>query len=242
MFPRKKKNRTGTISVVVVDKSRGGFKEVKSFGVAKTEEEADRLYVKAAEWVRRYGGQQEIDFAQSSIVQQEFLESERVLNNISAVVLNGPQQILNQVYDSIGFGRIRDEVLRHLVIARICQPLSKSATADYLKSYFHEDISLDQIYRYMDKLYNRQRELVQQISVEHTRKILGGSIGLRRFGAHHRLLRCHFAVLRNGSTGRVAHERILKGRQDVRVSDNPGTAGQCGRLSAVVLHLQRCAV
>ena len=61
------------------------------------------------------------------------------MSNISAVVLNGPQQILNQVYDSIGFNRIRDEVLRHLVIARICQPLSKSATADYLKSYFHED-------------------------------------------------------------------------------------------------------
>ena len=94
MFPRKKRNRTGTISVVVVDKSRGGFKEVKSFGVAKTEEEADRLYAKAAEWVRRYGGQQEIDFVQSSIVQQEFSESERVLNNISAVVLIGPQQIL----------------------------------------------------------------------------------------------------------------------------------------------------
>ena len=92
MFPRKKKNRTGTISVVVVDKSRGGFREVKSFGVAKTAEEADCLYAKAAEWVRTYGGQQEIDFAQSSIVQQEFLESERVLNNISAVILNGPSR------------------------------------------------------------------------------------------------------------------------------------------------------
>ena len=51
MFPRKKKNRTGTISVVVVDKSRGGFREVKSFGVAKTDEGADCLYAKAAEWV-----------------------------------------------------------------------------------------------------------------------------------------------------------------------------------------------
>ena len=91
----RRKTRRVPISVVVVDKSRGGFKEIKSFGVAKTEEEADRLYAKAAEWVRRYGGQQEIDFVQSSIVQQELLESERVLNNISAVVLNGPQQILN---------------------------------------------------------------------------------------------------------------------------------------------------
>lgn len=60
----------------------------------------------------------------AALLQQEFLESERVLNNISAVVLNGPQQILNQVYDSIGFNRIKDEVLRHLVISRICQPLS----------------------------------------------------------------------------------------------------------------------
>lgn len=48
-------------------------------------------------------------FVQSIIIQQEFLESERVLNNISAVVLNGRQQILNQVYDSIGFNRIRDD-------------------------------------------------------------------------------------------------------------------------------------
>ena len=66
MFPRKKRNRTGTISVVVVDKSCGGLKEVKSFGVAKTEEEADRLYAKASEWMRRFGGQQEIDFVQST--------------------------------------------------------------------------------------------------------------------------------------------------------------------------------
>jgi hypothetical protein len=65
MFPRKKKNRTGTISVVVVDKSRGGFKEIKNFGVAKTEEEADRLYAKASEWIRRYDGQQELDFVQT---------------------------------------------------------------------------------------------------------------------------------------------------------------------------------
>lgn len=39
-------------------------------------------------------------------------------------------------------------------------------------------IDLNHIYRYMDKLYNSQKEQVQQISVEHTRKILGGNIGL----------------------------------------------------------------
>ena len=177
MFPRKKKNRTGTISVVVIDKSHG-YKEVKNFGVVKTEAEADALYDKAVQWIRTVHGQREIDFAGSTVMQAERLEVERVLNNISSVILDGPRQILGQVYDSIGFNCIKDEVLRHLVITRICQPSSKVATVEYLKSYFGEDVNLGQIYRYMVKLYNTQRELVQQISVEHTRRILGGSIGM----------------------------------------------------------------
>ena len=49
---------------------------------------------------------------------------------------------------------------------------------DYLKSYYDEDVDLNHIYRYMDKLYNTQMELAQQISVEHTRKLFGGKIGL----------------------------------------------------------------
>jgi transposase len=56
--------------------------------------------------------------------------------------------------------------------------MSKLATVDYLQSYFDEDIQLHKIYRYLDKLYNTQQEQIQQISVEHTKKILGGSIGL----------------------------------------------------------------
>lgn len=40
------------------------------------------------------------------------------------------------------------------------------------------DVHLSRIYRYMDKLYNRQMERVQDISIAHTRQILGGSIGL----------------------------------------------------------------
>ena len=41
IFVRKKKNKSGTISVVV-DK-RHGFKEVKNFGVVTTDEEAEDL-------------------------------------------------------------------------------------------------------------------------------------------------------------------------------------------------------
>lgn len=178
MFVRKKKNKTGSVSVVVIDKSHGGYKEIKNFGVVNTEEEANALYQKATTWVRTYAGQQELDFGGSSVKHQEVLEVERVLSNISSVRLDFPKQILDQVYDSIGFNQLNDNVLRNLVISRICQPGSKRATVEYLKSYFEEDVSLDQIYRYMDKLNNTLREKIQQISVEHTRKILGGNIGV----------------------------------------------------------------
>ena len=163
--------------MVVVDK-RHGFKEVKNFGVVSTDEEANVLCMKASEWIKSYGGQQLIDFGRNPAQDREVEETERAFANIDSVFMNTPQLILNPVYDSIGFDRIPDDVLRHLVIARICQPMSKLATVDYLKSHFNEDTSLDQIYYYMDKLYNTQQEMVQQISVEHTRRILGGCIGI----------------------------------------------------------------
>lgn len=176
MYPRKKPNRSGTITVVVVSKTQGKIRYVRNFGTAATDEDADILMEKARQWIRSHDGQQELDFDDIRGREQE--ETVRVLDNMDAIIINGTQLLLNRVYDVIGFNTIPDEILRHLVIARVSQPRSKLATVAYLKSYYDEDVDLNQIYRYMDKLYNSQKEMVQKISVEHTRKILGGSIGL----------------------------------------------------------------
>ncbi len=85
---------------------------------------------------------------------------------------------MNEVFKVVGFDAIEDDILKHLVVARLCQPTSKAGTVDYLKSYFDEDVELHKIYRYLDRLHNTLQDKVQQISVEHTRKILGGHIGL----------------------------------------------------------------
>ena len=176
MYIRKKHNKSGTTSVVVVCKENGKYKEIKSFGFSSSEQEIELLYQKADEWIRSFGGQQEIDFNDSR--SKELEETVRVIENMDSVLINGTQLLLGQIYDGIGFDRITDDILRHLVIARVSQPRSKLATVDYLKSYYDEDLDLNHIYRYMDKLYNSQMDLVQQISVEHTRKIFGGKIGL----------------------------------------------------------------
>ena len=47
MFVRKKVDCSGTIIVVMVNKSHGRFTEVKNFGVAKSESEADKLFQEA---------------------------------------------------------------------------------------------------------------------------------------------------------------------------------------------------
>ena len=176
MYVRKKRNRSGSISVVVVSKTSGKYKEIKSFGVSFVDDEIKLLCDKASAWINTFGGQQEIDFDDRR--GRELEEASRVIANMDSILINGTQLLLDQVYDSIGFNRIPDEILRHLVIARVSQPKSKLATVDYLKSYYDEDIDLNHIYRYMDKLYNTQMGLAQQISVEHTKKLFGGKIGL----------------------------------------------------------------
>ena len=176
MFIRKKKNRSGSVTVVAVSKARGYYEEVRNFGTAETEDDVASLYASAMLWMNTNCNQLPLDFDDERGRERE--ETARVVDNMDAVLLNGTQLLLNQVYDRIGFNQIPDEILRHLVIARVSQPGSKLATVAYLKSYYDEDVDLNHIYRYMDKLYNTQKELVQQISVEHTRKILGGRIGL----------------------------------------------------------------
>ena len=179
MFVRKKHNRSGTTSVVVVSKANGTYKEIKSFGSSSSEEDIESLCNKTTAWIRSFGGQRELDF--DNRLGKELEDTRRILNNMESIVINCTQLLLGQIYDSIGFNRIPDDILRHLVIARGSQPKSKLATVEYLKSYY-EDISLNHIYRYMDKLYNTQMKLAQQICVEHTRKIFGGKIGLMFYG------------------------------------------------------------
>lgn len=176
MFVRKKKNKSGTTSIVVVDKHGGKFKELYTVGIAHDENEINSLCAKGRQWIDNHLGQLSIDFEGHTKKDQEIKAAETMLNNIDSVLLNGAKLIIDKVYDSIGFNQIEDEVLRQLVVARLCQPMSKMATVEYLKSHFDEDVSLSKIYRYLDKLYNTQQETAQRISVHHTFSVLGGRV------------------------------------------------------------------
>jgi hypothetical protein len=50
-----------------------------------------------------------------------------MLKTIGSSSDNGTQLILDKVFKSIGFDELNDDILKHLVTARLSQPLSKSA-------------------------------------------------------------------------------------------------------------------
>lgn len=86
MYIRKKSNRSGSISVVVVDNSLGKYCEIKNFGTVQSAEEAETLCVQARFWICTHAGQQELDFENSK--GRELEESERVIDNLDAVLIN----------------------------------------------------------------------------------------------------------------------------------------------------------
>jgi transposase len=177
MFVRKKSNRSGSTSVVIVAKSAGKTHYLKTIGVSSDGKEIAALYRQGKKWIAAHHGIRDM-FAEAERQREEKQVTEYLLNNIENILLNGTQLILNEVFNLTGFDAIGDDILKHLVIARLCQPTSKAGTVDYLKSYFDEDVELHKIYRYLDRLHNTLQDQIQQISVEHTKKILGGRIGL----------------------------------------------------------------
>lgn len=172
MFIRKKKNKSGLVSVQVIDKSSGKYKVIKTIGSSSSLVELEQLYQQALAWLRNYTGSLELDFQNE---QQIF---EKFTNGIQSIDVVGPELLLGSIFNEIGFNAISDFIFRQLVIARLCFPVSKLKTTDYLEKYNSISLDIDKVYRYLDKLYNVQKEQVQQISYNHTLKILNNKISI----------------------------------------------------------------
>lgn len=171
---RQKTQRSGTISVQVLDKSTGRSRVLKTIGSSKDPIEVKQLMDQANEWIAHYEGQTVIDFIVGS--DEHFFQTVR--KNVEQLQLLGPELLLGKLYREIGFDKIDEEMFRMLVISRLTFPLSKLRTVEYIMRYQGKVIDVDKVYRYLDKLQEKQMQLVQQISYEHTLQISGGEIGV----------------------------------------------------------------
>ncbi len=175
MFLRRKPNKSGSVSVQVVEKRDGTYVVLQSFGASKDVEDIRRLEEQAHVWMsKRRGPQLAFSFEQDAIV-ESFVGG---LNNNQLQVI-GPELVYGALYDHIGYGRLKNELFRHLVICRLFHPGSKLKTVDYLERYLHVRITSDKIYRMLDRLVNADNGIkyeVEQISYDYTKKVVGDKI------------------------------------------------------------------
>jgi transposase len=174
MFVRKLKNRSGSLSVQVIQKVRGKYKVVKTVGCATTQREIEHLTNLAKQEIDKLSSQSKLfESRQDQVVDKVFAS----LQNASIRTV-GPEIIFGRVYDHIGFGAVGEEMFRHLVISRIAFPLSKLKTVEYLYRYQGASLDIDAVYRFLDKLNNKLKTKVEEIAFAHTKRVLNGNISV----------------------------------------------------------------
>jgi len=174
MFVRKLKNRSGSLSVQVIQKVRGKYKVIKTIGCATAQRKIEELVNLAKQEIEKLSQQLNLfDNEIDKTVDKVFASLENA--NIRTV---GPEIIFGKIYDYIGFGVINEPLFRHLVISRIAFPLSKLKTIDYLYRYQGETLNIDAVYRFLDKLNRKLKSEVEQISFAHTKKVLDDNISV----------------------------------------------------------------
>ena len=173
---RRKKNKSGSVSVQIISKERGQYTVVQSVGCATEPDEVAKLLLTANDTVANPEHQQKLLDIRSrdGLMIEHFLE--RVANSDIRTV--GPELVFGALFDRLGFSVVPDELFRHIVIARLAYPVSKLKTVDYLYRYRGVRVHIDQVYRFLDKLNIIHKEAVQRIAYEYTKKTLKGNIAV----------------------------------------------------------------
>ncbi len=174
MFVRELKNRSGSVSIQIVNKARGKYKVVKSLGSATTRQEIEGLTQLAQQEIERLSEPLTLFSSSDDVLVEKVFES---LDN-SSIQTVGPELVFGKIFDYIGFNQIGEDLFRHLVISRLAFPLSKLKTIEYLYRYQGVTLDIDAVYRFLDKLNTKLKEQVEQIAFTHTKKVLEGNINV----------------------------------------------------------------
>lgn len=174
MFIREKRNKSGSVSIQILSKENGRNILIKSLGCATTRPEIEALKLQAQHYLDELKQQPTLLMSERD---EHTLQAFTSLSNSNIQVI-GPELIFGRIYDWIGFNQIKDDMFRHLVLARLAYPLSKLKTIHYLRRYQGVTLEISTIYRFLDKLEDKYKEQLEQISFAHTKRMLGGQISV----------------------------------------------------------------
>jgi transposase len=175
MFVRKNRNRSGSVSIQIVQKNNRCNKVIKTVGVAKTQREKELLILLAQSEISRLRGMESLFIEHDDIVVESFVNS--IANDHLQIV--GSELILGKIYQVFHFPDDGSRnYFRNLVLCRLVYPGSKLQTVDYFRQHLNIDISVHTIYRYLDELNSHLKPEIERLTFEHTRSILKGKISV----------------------------------------------------------------
>ena len=162
MFVRKKPNKSGTVSVQVVQKTKTRKQRVvKSFGSARPDDMVamEGLMQAASSFLQEMAGPALPHIYEEEDVIDDFVGS---LSN-TQIQVAGPELVFGTLYDRIGYGAIKSGLFRNIVICRLFNPGSKLKSVDYMERYLHVTYSVDQVYRFLDNLCYRKEDEKEKV-------------------------------------------------------------------------------
>ena len=175
MYIRKKKNKSGSISIQIIEKKSSKYKVVETIGCAKDDSELDKLLQEA-----------HIRLIMLDPTLLDYIEvlSPKTLSNKHTKVI-GDELILGKIFRDIKCHRVNfdkkkeQELFRYLVLSRLLYPGSKLYLIDYLMIYKKEKIDKNKIYRFLDKVYSDNlQEQIQRCVFNHTQTIMSETISI----------------------------------------------------------------
>lgn len=176
MFIRRKKNKSGSTSVQLIQKVGRVNKLVKSIGVGTTEREIELLESIARFELENRLKQPSLFHEPEDILIDSFVST---LYN-EDITLEGPDLVFGSLYNQVGYHELLDDsdYLKALVVSRVVMPGSKLRTVEYLNRHSKIDIGVHAIYKYLNKLTDSVIERAQEITFNYTNHVLDGKIGL----------------------------------------------------------------
>jgi len=170
MYIRAKKNKSGSVSIQIIQKNKGKYKVIESIGVAYNVKDKEYLENKARHRINDLEIQTSIPLlSKKDNIILDFLSQEQ-----SPVVRKiGPELVLGKIFNKIGLNEINEELFKYVTLARLTYPVSKLKTTEYLLQHQNIEIDVDKIYRFLDRFHKKYKTKVEDIVYKHSKKVLG---------------------------------------------------------------------
>lgn len=166
MFILKKKNKSGSTSVHILQKVKGKNRIIRTMGFSLAEDEIERMVQQARELLPRLFDQMTIFDEPSPLYGERKFQGK-----------TGAEIIFGKIFDRLGFGEIPNQLFKDLAICGITHPGSKLNLSGYLLESNRPKIPAESIFHFLDKLQSQYKHELEEIRFQFYQKLIKGKTG-----------------------------------------------------------------